>query len=181
MLFALTRAELGDKEKMVNSIKKDFTTVKEKTKFQQIIKIENKTKEKISELSSMAKVSVTEKYISIQLPNPILFDLGKVDLNDQGKDMLRQIAEILKLTQQQVVVEGHTDDKPLGVKSKYFSNWELSGARALSAANYLIEQGIESNRMSAVAAGQYRPLGDNNTEDGRALNRRIEINIIRQE
>ena len=64
--------------------------------------------------------------------------------------------------------------------AEYFSNWELSGARALTAINHLVKLGIDPKRLSAVAYGPYHPLYPNDTEENRTKNRRIEINIIRE-
>lgn len=187
MLFAFTRLSADDRSKVHESIKKDFTTISEKSLFKQVLKVEKKAQDKISELmtqltgmSEMPKISVTEEYISIQLPAPVLFDFGMVSLKEQGKEVLGMISEILRPIPQQIVVEGHTDDRPLTENAKYFSNWELSGARALSAVNYLIEKEISPQRLSAIAYGPHHPLAPNDTDEGRAKNRRIEINIVRQ-
>ncbi|MBN2408005.1 MAG: flagellar motor protein MotB [Elusimicrobia bacterium] len=185
MLFALTRLAVEERSKVYSSIRKDFTTIQEKARFQEVIKIEKKTEDKIFELknqkiSDMAKIEISEKYINIQLPNPVLFDTGDVELNSQGREVLNKITQILKPIPHQIIVEGHTDDLPIKKGGKFISNWELSGARALSALNYMIQEGISPDRLSAVAYGAHHPIGSNETEEGRAQNRRIEINIVKE-
>lgn len=181
MLFAITRLASDSKEKVFTSIKKNFTTVQEKARFQEIARVEDKTREEIGSISDMAKITITEKYISIELPNPVLFDPGGVDLKSMGKKVLGQISEILKPMHQQIIIEGHTDSKPVRLDGKYFSNWELSAARAMSAVNYLIKTGIAPELLSAVAYGSTRPVASNDTPEGRDKNRRIEINIVREQ
>jgi chemotaxis protein MotB len=79
-----------------------------------------------------------------------------------------------------VVVEGHTDNVPISSK-KYRSNFELSAARAFSVINYFINtEKMSPEKFSTFGYGEYRPVSSNDTEEGRAKNRRIEINIIRK-
>lgn len=187
MLFALTRLSGDDKNKIFQSLKKDFTTVQEKAKFREILKVEKETKDSISEvlsrisgISGFVKVNISEKYIKMRLPNPVLFDVGQSRLKKEGMEVLDQLIEILKPIHHEIVVEGHTDNQPLRETSYFFSNWELSGIRALSAAEYMISQGIEPRRVSCIAYGPYRPLVSNDTRENRNKNRRIEINIVRE-
>jgi chemotaxis protein MotB len=187
MLFALTRLDTTDKTKVYQSFQKSFTTIQEKARFRKVIHVEKKAEEDITEMvaqldgmSDVAKINVSEQYIKMRLPSPVLFDPGKHILKDEGKRVLSQIADILKPLIHEVVVEGHSDMQALSQKSKYFSNWELSGARALNAINHLVLLGIDPKRLSAVAYGPYHPLYPNDTEENRTKNRRIEINIIRE-
>ena len=81
-------------------------------------------------------------------------------------------------------VIGHTDNVPIrpGAHSRFASNWELSTARALAAVHYLTEQaGVDPRRVGAVGYGEYRPIADNATAEGRAKNRRIAITILPDE
>jgi chemotaxis protein MotB len=72
-------------------------------------------------------------------------------------------------------VEGHTDDVP--VARRYPSNWELAAARASSVVRLMIELGVEPDRLKAVSRAEFAPVASNETDEGRAKNRRIEIQL----
>ncbi len=188
MLFALTRLSLEDKSKVYQSLKKDFTTIQEKSKFHEVLKIEKQAEDEITamasqfeEMGNLLKVNINEQYIKLRLPSPILFDSGNTELKNEGKQVLTQIAEIVHSMPHEIVVEGHTDATPVTRSRRYISNWELSGMRALAALQHLIKKDISPKRLSAVAYGQLHPLFPNDTEDNRRKNRRIEINIVKEQ
>jgi len=117
--------------------------------------------------------------VRIMLADPVLFDLGESELKPFAIPVLHQVAGLLKDIPNAVVVEGHTDDRPI-IGAKFRSNWELSAARAFSVIRYFIEEeNIKPERLSALGYGEHRPLYPNDTEENRARNRRIEINIVR--
>ena len=91
---------------------------------------------------------------------------------------LVSLATILNKIDNYVRVEGHTDNIP--IKNEYFnSNWQLSSIRASNVVEFFIEKGnISPDRLSAVGYGEYRPISDNNSEDGRSKNRRVDILIL---
>ena len=109
----------------------------------------------------------------------ILFDSGSVDINVRGKESLMIMAGSLKDAQnQEILVEGHTDDVPLSaaLRKRFPSNWELSTARAAAVARFLHQAGgIKPQKLSARGYSFYRPVASNETEKGRRQNRRIEI------
>lgn len=115
--------------------------------------------------------------VRIRLVSSTLFHTGSAKLNDQSYDDLKSIADIIRHTDGKIIVEGHTDDKP--IKSREFpSNWELSSARATRLVRYLIEwQGIDPKNLVAVSYADQKPLVPNTNEKNRAKNRRIEIFI----
>jgi len=130
-------------------------------------------------LRGFATIKVGEQRVKIMLANPVLFDLGESELKPSAIPVLQQLAGLLKDIPNAVLVEGHTDDRPI-VGGKFRSNWELSSARAFSVIRYFIEEeNIKPERLSAVGYGEHRPLYPNDTEENRAKNRRIEINIVR--
>ena len=95
--------------------------------------------------------------------------------------MLDRVAEILrKITDRQIKVEGHTDNVPIGpaIIDRFPTNWELSTARATTVVRHLQERGLDSKLLSAEGYSEYRPVASNETEEGRAKNRRIEIVLI---
>ena len=109
----------------------------------------------------------------------ILFDSGSVEINPGGKELLMIMAGSLKENKNQnIVVEGHTDNVPLSaaLRNRFPSNWELSTARAAAVARFFQEEGgIMAQRLSARGYSFYRPVASNETEAGRHQNRRIEI------
>jgi len=127
-------------------------------------------------LDEAVKVEVTEKGIAIMLRDPVGFASGSADLKDQGKDILKDISDVIKDNPSlKVRVEGHTDDVPIH-SNRYNSNWELSSARSLSVVQLLSKQtGIQPQNMSAVGYGEYRPIVPNSSPENRAKNRRIQI------
>lgn len=120
--------------------------------------------------------------LSVSMVDKILFPSGSADIKKNGKKVLDRVGEILKkVTGKQIRVEGHTDNKPIGsrLKKKFPTNWELSTARANNVVRYLQEKaGIDPGRLIAAGYAEYRPVTSNDTKEGRAKNRRIEIVLI---
>lgn len=124
------------------------------------------------------EIEETLNMLRIRIPSSTLFEIGKVKFNETSLDVLDNIISLIRDIPDKVEVEGHTDNIPI-FSDKYASNWELSGARSLSIVEYFINKGIAPTRLSAVACGEFRPIADNNTPEGRAKNRRVEIVIGR--
>jgi chemotaxis protein MotB len=127
-------------------------------------------------------ISELQGRLTVNILDRILFDSGEAELKPEGEKVLAQIASVLtQHTNRQVYVIGHTDNVPIRASafSRYASNWELSTARALSALRYLVEKAaVDPRRMAAVGYGEFHPIADNSTPEGRAKNRRIAIVII---
>lgn len=114
----------------------------------------------------------------IRIQDKILFKSGQYELTDESKQILDELSTILKQIPNKISIEGHTDNIP--ISSEFIrSNWDLSALRALSVLYYLREKGISPERLTATAHGEYSPIADNDTEEGREKNRRIEIIIMR--
>ncbi|MCX8107821.1 MAG: flagellar motor protein MotB [Verrucomicrobiae bacterium] len=114
-----------------------------------------------------------------------MFDSGEATLKPEGEEILLRIASVLsQFPGRQVHVIGHADNVPIraSARHRYPSNWELSTARATAAVRFLCERGgVDPRRIGAVGYGEFRPVADNNTADGRAKNRRIEIVVLPDE
>ncbi len=114
--------------------------------------------------------------VIISIKAGILFE-GETDtLSPESRAVLAAVARILSRIDNKVIVMGHTDSIPIE-KAPFFSNWGLSAARALAVLSYLEDNGIPGERLSAYGMGSSRPLATNATQDGRRLNRRVEIVI----
>jgi chemotaxis protein MotB len=124
------------------------------------------------------QVEIRENRMIVRLGDKILFDPGKTDLKQEGKDALTQVAAVLKdLPNRNYQVAGHTDNVP--IKSKRFrSNWDLSTARAVEVVNFMISSGLDAKRLSAAGYADQSPVAPNDTADNMAKNRRIEITLV---
>ena len=132
-------------------------------------------------IQQIAQVEISASKITINFSEPILFDAGSDRLKDSSLPYLRRLSAIFKDLPNPIQVEGHTDNRPMGRGSRFRSNWELSSARAFSVLQFFVKDGVAPEKLSAVGYGEYKPLRANDTPEGRAVNRRIEINIIRHE
>lgn len=130
-------------------------------------------------------ISKLQGKLTVNILDRVMFDSGEAVLKPDGEDVMRKIADILKEHPQlSIHVVGHTDNVPirLSTHSRFASNWELSTARALAAVHFLTEQaGVDPRRLGAVGYGEFRPVADNTTAEGRAKNRRIAITILPDE
>jgi len=127
-------------------------------------------------------ISQLQGKLTVNILDRILFDSGEADLKPDGAGVLRKVAAILgQHTNLQIHVIGHTDNVPIrpGARSRFASNWELSTARATAAVRFMVEKaGVDPRRLGAVGYGEFRPVADNGTAEGRAKNRRIAITIL---
>jgi len=129
---------------------------------------------------AQGQITITELKgkLTLDVVDKILFASGEAEVKPEGLAVLKRVVEILKDVQDKAIrIEGHTDNVKIGgaLAKKYPSNWELSAARALNVARYLQKQGIDPTLLAAVAYGEYKPIADNGTPEGRAKNRRIAI------
>lgn len=126
------------------------------------------------------KITQLQKQLKLTMVNEVLFPEGGWTLSQKGEATLTKIAPTLaSLKGQQVVIEGFTDNVPIGpaMRQRFPSNWELSSARATDVLRYLVAKGVPSKMMSAQGFGDSRPIATNDTPAGRAQNRRVEIVI----
>jgi chemotaxis protein MotB len=133
------------------------------------------------------KITITQLRgrLKVNMLDEILFDSGETTINPQGIEVLKRVGKILLKVKDKIInIEGHTDNVPIGAElsKKYPTNWELSVARATNVARYLQEKsGINPTLLSVTGYGEYNPVATNETEEGRAKNRRIEIVLIPRE
>lgn len=128
-------------------------------------------------------ISKLQGKLTVSILDRVLFNSGEAELQPGGAAVLKKIAKLLEdHPTLKIHVIGHTDNVPLRGTGKFASNWELSTARALAAVHYLVERaGVDPRRVGAVGYGEFRPVADNSTAEGRAKNRRIAITILPDE
>jgi chemotaxis protein MotB len=130
-------------------------------------------------------ISNLQGKLTVNILDRVMFDSGEAILKPAGESVMRKVAAILAgHPQLKIHVIGHTDNVPIRpeARNRFASNWELSTARALAAVHFLTEKaGVDPRRVGAVGYGEYRPLADNATAEGRARNRRIAITILPDE
>lgn len=129
--------------------------------------------------SGQLQVVVRKGRMTLKLPDNILFPSGSKALKKEGKAALTSVAEVLKGVQERdFVIAGHTDNVPVARGGAFKSNWDLSTARAVEVVNLMIAAGVAPERLSAAGFGEFDPIGDNATPEGKQLNRRLEIILM---
>jgi chemotaxis protein MotB len=142
--------------------------------------------EKMKSEISKGQVTISELKgkLTVNMVDSILFDSGKAEVKKGGLEILGKVISILKdVNDKSIRIEGHTDDVPISraLARRYPTNWELSAARAINVARHLQEQGIDPGQLSAVAYGEWKPVATNDTAEGKAKNRRIEMILVPKE
>ncbi len=121
------------------------------------------------------KVVIRDGRMLIALPNDVLFDSGRTDIKRDAQATLAKVAQVLStIEKRRFLVAGHTDNVPIRTE-RFPSNWELSTARAVEVAKFLVAKGMRPQVLAAAGHGEYDPVAANDSAERRALNRRIEI------
>jgi chemotaxis protein MotB len=115
--------------------------------------------------------------LRLNLSDEILFDSGSAALKEGGREVLSRVAARLTELPDRVEVQGHTDDVPIA-RGRYPTNWELAAARATGVVRWLEKQGVNPTRLTGVSFGEHHPVAPNDTPEGRAQNRRIEVRLL---
>jgi len=123
------------------------------------------------------KVALRNGRMVLELPNDVLFDSGQTLIKPAGKQALGKVATVLRtITGRHFQVAGDTDNVPIDTP-QFPSNWELSTKRAVEVVHFLLSQGMHPELISAAGYGEFDPVAGNDSADGRARNRRIEISL----
>jgi chemotaxis protein MotB len=163
--------ELSQKAEKAEQLEKATQTYQDLTK-----KLEKEIHE--------GQVQITEmkNRLTMTMVDKILFSSGSASIGKEGKLVLDKVIEILKdVKDRRIQVEGHTDNVRIysAIKKRYPTNWELSTARATEVVRYLQESGgIDPAILSATGYSEYQPVASNDTDEGKAKNRRIEIVLL---
>lgn len=143
-------------------------------------KISQRVEEQFATLVDQDLLSVqgNEEWLEIELKSSLLFASGDARANSAAQPIMQAMADMVRDSELPIRVEGFTDDRPIA-NDIYPSNWELSSARAASMVKLLVDNGISPKRLVAVGYGEYQPIAANDSEEGRAENRRVVLLISR--
>lgn len=124
------------------------------------------------------KVVFRNGQMVLELPSGVLFASGQAKLSKPGETALQEILDVLaEFKDRRFMIAGHTDNVP--IKSRRFkNNWALSTARAVSVVDYMVESGFAPDNLAAAGYGEFAPVAENDTDEGRQQNRRIEIILV---
>ncbi|WP_424625400.1 OmpA/MotB family protein [Achromobacter marplatensis] len=128
----------------------------------------------LGDLGKSVDVIINEQSVSFRISNELLFPSGQATLSPAGLEVIKRLAAILTKNEYQVSVEGHSDPVPIQTR-QFASNWELSSSRATSVLRELVRDGVSAQRLRAVGYAETRPIESNDTQAGRAANRRVEL------
>jgi chemotaxis protein MotB len=132
------------------------------------------------ELAGRIEVAILEDGLMVTFGDGVLFDSGRADLKPSALENVRHIANrLLDLTDNHIRIVGHTDNVPIHAPPRFLNNMWLSSARAQTVMDYFTDVvGLEASRISVEGRGEHSPIESNDTAEGRAANRRVEIKIM---
>ncbi|WP_346913553.1 OmpA family protein [Clostridium sp.] len=134
---------------------------------------------KENDLENDVQIYEDEKGLNIQMKDSVLFDTGKAELRPDSKNVLDKVSDLIGKVDNKIIIEGHTDNLPINTPAMP-NNWHLSSERALSVLDYFLDnnKGLNPKRFSAQGCGEYKPIAPNDTNEGRAKNRRVNIIVV---
>jgi len=144
--------------------------------------IENDIRKSLGSLIERSEGDINIRHDSrgviLSISDRMFFESGSSEIKEEAMEVLNDIGGYLSRIPNKILIEGHTDNVPIHTK-RYPSNWELSSARAINVAKYLIKRyNIDPSRISATGYAEYKPIAPNDTPEGRAKNRRVDIVIL---
>ena len=134
------------------------------------------------QIADSIDVDFTSQYVTITLNGALLFDSAKAYIRSESLPLVDRVGSILKnYSSSMIEIIGYTDSVPLLDDPKYDDNWDLSSARAKTVLMYLVEnKGMDLTKMKSSGRGENDPIASNDTAEGRAQNRRVEIKIYNE-
>lgn len=169
------QAFMGSLSNRISDLQKEKEEVGQKVK-----SLEDEMREELE--SKDVTISKLQGRLTVTIVDRVMFDSGEAVLKADGAAVMQKIADLLAAHPElNIHVIGHTDNVPIraAAQARFASNWELSAARALAAVHFLTEKaGVDPRRVGAVGYGEFHPVADNSTPEGRAKNRRIAITIL---
>ncbi|WP_414839000.1 flagellar motor protein MotB [Carnobacterium sp. TMP28] len=129
-------------------------------------------------LASKVSIEMDIEGVFVDIQESVLFASGSADVSEPGKNTLTLLADLVNSLENDIIIEGYTDDVPI-INADFSNNWELSAGRAISVIRYLSEaESVDPRRLSAKGYGEYSPSVPNNTDENRAVNRRVNMVIV---
>lgn len=132
--------------------------------------------------NQMVRITQDERGLVISLASDAFFDPATAEINiEQTRGILQRLSRLLNspdLQDRTFRIEGHTDSTPVDPNGPWESNWELSAARSLSVLRYLTDFGVAEDQFQVMGLADTEPLFDNDTPEGRAYNRRVDVIIL---
>ncbi|HPJ71443.1 MAG TPA: flagellar motor protein MotB [bacterium] len=178
----LVEVREADPDLIVKLEKLESPLLKELERVDELQKLGEEIKQYVVDqgLERFVRVEVSRWKVTIVPLAPFLFSPGKAVLRPQARELLDRLAAFFELNPYQVRIGGYTDSTPIHTPL-YPSNWELSSARAAAVLRYFIDSHqVDPARFSAVGYGSQKPVASNETPEGRARNRRVEIEIVQR-
>jgi chemotaxis protein MotB len=134
------------------------------------------------QLGNYIGLTINEKGLVVSLREKLMFDSGEAEIHEEANHILKDLTKEIVNVPNNVRIEGHTDNVRIGLelKSKFPTNWELSTARATNVTRYLLETlDFPTERISSAGYGEYQPVVENDTDEHKAMNRRVDIVVQR--
>lgn len=174
-----------EKDAQIAELQGEVEDLQEKLSLEEarVAELSSELDETLAEYQDKEQVWLEQKELHtiVTASDAVMFNSGSVTLSEAGRDIINKIAEAASnYPDREILVEGHTDNKGIAAAylAKYPSNWELAARRACTVVDYLMKKHeMAPEQLSAVGYGEYRPIADNDTAEGRAKNRRVVIII----
>ncbi|HWR89853.1 MAG TPA: OmpA family protein [Dissulfurispiraceae bacterium] len=176
-LYAMSTVDKGKVEQLSGSLREAFRVIEKP------IAVKDTAKDTFTE--EIREIIATNEGITVRkdprgtvitFSEKTLFPSGSAEVRQEADAVLQRVSKVLGTVRSHIIIEGHTDDRPI-TGARYASNWELSTARAASVLHVFISHGLDPNRFSLAGYGEFRPVGKNDSDEGRARNRRVEVVI----
>lgn len=176
-----TGQKIVDNERYIQTVEEIILNDKEKLRQERFARAKEQLSQDFTELgiADLAEIIEEKEFIIVRLNEQILFKPGSAEILEEGKKTLDVVGESLRVLDTDITVEGHTDTVPINTPL-FPTNWELSTRRATNVVLYLVNEiGMDPARLTAAGCGEYRPIADNSTAEGRSINRRVELKIMK--
>lgn len=175
--------ELADKNTKLEAKLKEVEQYKtELEEYKKTITALEDIKSNLEKTVGDLETKIEDGRLKVSFKGDILFESGKHQLREEGKELLDSVYSILSKSTEQndIFIAGHTDNVPIrpDARDKYESNWTLSTYRAVEVVKYLVDKGIAPRSLTAAGYGEYKPIADNSSDEGKAKNRRVELFLI---
>ncbi len=168
------KASLAETQKALSEMQ--AREEEQKKRLQEFTDLTKKFKKLIN--AGTLSVRMVEGKMVVSLGSDVLFPSGSAKLSDKGQQTIKDVtAQLVSIPDKKYQVEGHTDNVPISTAA-FASNWELASARALTVVKTMMQNSMPTTRLSAASFADAQPISANDTPEGKALNRRIEIVIV---